>query len=222
MTAVQCRQNINLVIMIVNVCIDVTLGTSLASHSKQCGNHWVVVAYDLNAKASFYCDPLGYPVPSNLAVETQQAHNELGNILGKQTGLSFPMTAMHQAQFDTKRRHVCSRHCRNFPVQICSSACGVIAMCFLAIASFCSKVVWQYICSLKNDADVTRSLLTVFFHVRSYAPYLRITLASWILEQKIDIYNLVDTRVHSDPNPSLKLKREEEMEWLSQKVVLQS
>ena len=107
MAAVQERQSISLVFMIINVSIDALLGTFMASNKLIRGNHWVVVSYDLNAKASFYCDPLRYPVPSDLMVETQQTHNCLEGLLGKHTGMSFPMVAMHKAKFDINGKHAC-------------------------------------------------------------------------------------------------------------------
>ena len=227
--AVGGKQGIRLIFMVVNVQINALSGTAMGSNKLLTGNHWVVVAYDLDAKVSFYCDPLGYPIPSNLAVEIQHANDEVEKILGEH--LSFPLTEMHSPRFDANGRHVCSRHCYNFPVQACSSACGVIAMCFLAVASFCPSSVWQHLCSTKQhlcstklDVDMTRLNLTLFYQVSQYAPLLRKILASWILVQRIDISNMVDTRVQMRRQLPLKITKRKKIEWdlvdLPQKVLL--
>ena len=113
--------------------------------------------------------------------------------------MSFPMIAMHKAKFDINGKHTCSRHCCNSPVQTCSSACVVIAMCFVAVASYCPRRVWKHLCSLQSAAaDIAQPHLVLFYHASRYAPFLRTTLATWILRQKIDIHNIVDIKLQPE------------------------
>ena len=68
-SALYNRKKVSLIFLIVNVQIDALTGSPVASNLLMSGNHWTVVALDLNSKATFYGDPLGYPVPTNLLVE---------------------------------------------------------------------------------------------------------------------------------------------------------
>ena len=74
--ALHGRTSIRLAFWIINVQIDPMSGTAVASNRLLTGNHWTVVATDFDAKLSFYGDSLGYPVPTNLVVETQQVFTD--------------------------------------------------------------------------------------------------------------------------------------------------
>ena len=92
------------------------LGTAIASNQLMTGNH--------------------YPIPTTLNVEIQQTFVELSNILGEQIVVPYPMTLIHRAKFDINGKHACTHQCCNFPVQNCSSSCGIIAI-------ICSLLSWH-------------------------------------------------------------------------------
>ena len=63
------------------------------------GNHWTVVALDLNSKASFYGDPLGYPVPTNLLVELIQTLDNVSTALRERVDI-HDLIPMHRPTFE--------------------------------------------------------------------------------------------------------------------------
>ena len=63
------------------------------------GNHWTVVALDSNSKASFYGDPLGYPVPTNLLVELIQTLDYVRTALGERVDI-HDLIPMHRPTFE--------------------------------------------------------------------------------------------------------------------------
>ena len=212
---------------IINVQIDPMSGTAVASNRLLTGNHWTVVATDFDAKLSFYGDSLGYPVPTNLVVETQQVFTELNKLLNEHITTAYPILALHKTVFDAEGKHVCSRECCNFPVQTCSFSCGVIVIAFVAVASFCPKEIWQYVQLPQIQCHPVKSLLRIYHHPSTYAQYLRNVLATWLLTKKINVQNVVDISifdvnkrlliplpeskkcksVRTDHHPSLTLKR---------------
>ena len=66
-----------------------------------------MVALDLNSKASFYGDPLGYPVPTNLLVELIQTLDYVSTALGERVDI-HDLIPMHRPTFDKDGKHVCS------------------------------------------------------------------------------------------------------------------
>ena len=69
------------------------------------GNHWTVVALDLNSKASFHGDPLGYPVPTNLLVELIQTLDYVSTALGKRVDI-HDLIPMHRPTFERWKTHM--------------------------------------------------------------------------------------------------------------------
>ena len=97
--ALNNRKKIRLIFLIVNVQIDAITGSSVASNTLMSGNHWTVVALDLNSKASFYGDPLGYPVPTNLLVELIQTLDYVSTALGERVDI-HDLIPMHRPTFE--------------------------------------------------------------------------------------------------------------------------
>ena len=58
-----------------------------------------MVALDLNSKASFYGDPLGYPVPTNLLVELIQTLDYVSNALGERVDI-HDLIPMYRPTFE--------------------------------------------------------------------------------------------------------------------------
>ena len=162
-------------------------GTSIASNQLLTGNHWTVIATEFDAKLSYYGDSLGYPIPSNLIVETQQVFTELRILLGEQIATSYTVIALyiHKTAFDTKGKHACSRECHNYPVQTCSPSCGVIPVILVAVASFCPKEVWQYMLLPQLQCHPVTSLLRIYHQPSTYAQYLRVVLTTRLLTETI-------------------------------------
>ena len=77
-------------------------------------------------------------------------------------------------------------------MQTCSSSCGVIAVIFVAVVSFCPKEVWQYVLLPQLQCHPVTSLLRIYHHPSTYAQYLRVVLATWLLTETIEIQNVVD------------------------------
>ena len=97
--ALNNRKKIRLIFLIVNVQIDAITGSSVVSNTLMSGNHWTVVALDLNSKASFYGDPLGYPVPTNLLVELIQILDYVSTALGERVDI-HDLIPMHRPTFE--------------------------------------------------------------------------------------------------------------------------
>ena len=153
----------------------------MASNKLLTGNHWIMVATDIQANISYYCDPLGYPIPPNLVIETQPTFIQLKRALNQEIQISYPLLAMHRPMFDANSRDVCSKLCLNFPVQTCSSLCGAIAIVFIAVVANCPQEVWQYVCLPNLQVNRLRPKLVLYQQPSEYAPYIRKILAGWIL-----------------------------------------
>ncbi|XP_062520458.1 uncharacterized protein LOC134195452 [Corticium candelabrum] len=203
MSALHGRNTIRLIFLIVNVQIDAVTQTAVASNKLMSVNHWTVLATDVTAKTSYYGDPLGYPIPTNLLVETKEAFAHLGSALDQRIGIFQHVAAMHRPLFDANGKHICSRQCLNFPVQTCSSLCGVIAFIFAAVAAFCPSDIWQYICSPQLCFHKARPKLSLYSHLSAYAHYLRNVLVVWLLSDKMNIQNIVDKSVFEGSNSLL-------------------
>ncbi len=108
-SALNNRKKIRLIFLIVNVQIDAITGSSVASNSLMSGNHWTVVALDLNSKASFYGNPLGYPGPTNLLVELRQTLDNLSTALRERVDI-HDLIPVHKPTFDKDEKHAYSRH----------------------------------------------------------------------------------------------------------------
>ncbi|XP_062522211.1 uncharacterized protein LOC134196995 [Corticium candelabrum] len=164
----------------------------MASNKLLTGNHWVVAVIDVCTETTYYCDPLGFPIPINLSVETQPVSLELKRVLSKQMKMFYHTIAMHKPMFGPNGEHICSQNCLNFPVQKCSSACGIIAFTFVTISAFTPTNVWECICSPHMALNDVKSKLTLFWQASKYSPYLRKVLACWISTQTIDVTNIID------------------------------
>jgi hypothetical protein len=106
------------------------------------------------------------------------------------------MTPMHRIKFDINGKHVCNQQCCNFPVQTCSSSCGIIAIMFTAIVAFCPKEIWYYACSPQNKLYSFQPMLRAYHQPSTHSQYLRNVLASWLLNNRIDILNVVDKSIY--------------------------
>ena len=198
-SALNNRKKIRLIFLIVHVQIDAITGSSVGSNTLMSGNHWTVVALDLNSKASFYGDPLGYPVPSNLLVELIQTLGYLSTALGERVDI-HDLIPMHRPTFDKDGKHACSRHSKNFPIQTYSSLCGLIAFVFVAVAAFSPENLWAYICSPQLSFYCDKAKLKLYLQPSHYAHYLRNTLAVWLLSAQIKISNILDKSILADEN----------------------
>ena len=192
LAAAEGKENVRLAFLILNVSVNQLLQTTMASNKLLTGNHWVVAVIDVCAETTYYCDPLGFPIPINLSVETQQVSLELKRVLSKQMKMFYHRIAMHKPMFGPNSEHICSRNCLNFPVQKCSSACGIIAFTFVAISAFTPTNVWECICSPHMALNDVKSNLTLFWQASKYSPYLRKVLVCWISTRTIDVTNIID------------------------------
>ena len=139
----------------------------------------------LCANISYYCDPLGYPIPPNFVVETPPTFIQLKRALKHEIQISYPLLSMHRPMFDANSRHVCSKLCLNFPVQTCSSLCGAIAIVFIAVVANCPQEVWQYVCLPHLQVNRLQPKLVLYQQPSEYAPYIRKVLVGWIVTQKL-------------------------------------
>ena len=109
LAAAEGKENVRLAFLILNVSVNQLLQTTMVSNKLLTGNHWVVAVIDVCAETTYYCDPLGFPIPINLSVETQQVSLELKRVLSKQMKMFYHTIAMHKPMFGPNSEHICSR-----------------------------------------------------------------------------------------------------------------
>lgn len=121
-------------IMIRRVCVTVNVGRIenrvYVGNEKQPGNHWSVVVIEIAQGKIIYCDSLGWDMPPELVTKI----SPLMQLFGKERQ-AWDVIIAHTPNINTTVKHVYTASCLNYPLQVCGSVCGIVAMHFMAICA---------------------------------------------------------------------------------------
>ena len=115
--------------------------------------HWTLLYVDTTQNKSFYCDTLGWAVPTDL---TSTVNNILEALSSKLPFAIKPVQGRflaHKPQSMGHGSHQCTNTCfQNIPLQKCGNVCGVIVIVMAAISCI-SPRLWRL-----GFLDVKKSL----------------------------------------------------------------
>ena len=163
-------------------------GTTFISNGSMQGNHWSLLAIDVENKSTYYGDSLGWPVPYNLISVLEENLHMLECNLGINIHSCLQdITTIHQP---CGGNDIHLEQCTHFyPLQKCSNICGIIVMCMVAVMS----QSWEDWCKW-NNLTAPAFLLNPSLHDK----YLRINALSWVVEDKIDVATVNKFRLNHD------------------------
>ena len=154
------------------------------------GNHSALAIIDLQTKILWYGDSLGYPIPSNIDIEFKPVLNTLSNATKSRMCLS--KKAFHVTNFDSQGSHVCSCLCKHYPLQTCASICGLVTVTVSSLLASCSNFsTWHDMTGSDKKLHVTSSCKVVM-KPTDHSPRIRLSVASWILNDNIQMSQLID------------------------------
>ena len=168
------------VFIILNIARTDNGDTKIALEGPDNGCHWTLLFFHANSPNWYYGDSLGWPCPSNsqcLVEILKQVEKRC-----KSTFVSSNVRYLPLHNPSTTRNHHCNENCSFYPLQTCSSICGVTTATMAALLATdtslwpSNTLVPQKIKWLQNP--------TIF------ADFLRQILMNWVITQKIEISKL--------------------------------
>ena len=153
-----CSEQKHRILLALNVGRDIN-GTFVTDTSRM-GNHWTLLALDIQNQTGFYGDSLGWQIPINLMDSVK--HIFCG--IDKYVILPINSTRTHGVQ-------------HFYPVQSCSHMCGVIVMCMSVIMceAWDDWYTWN-----ENKAPA------ILHNPSEYSRHLRLKVISWLVKDSVD------------------------------------
>ena len=144
------------------------------------GNHWSLLAINVENKSAYDGDSLRWPVPQNLISALEENFRVLECKLGIDIHSCVQdIITIHQPCGGT---HTCPEQGTSFyPLQTCSNVCGIIVMSMVAVMANS----WEEWCKWTS-----LTAPEVLQNPSLHSTYLRINTLSWIVENKIDAATL--------------------------------
>ncbi|XP_005091692.1 uncharacterized protein LOC101864592 [Aplysia californica] len=152
--------------------------TYVNSFGQQSGDHWAVVTVDLTDMPNIlYCDTLGWDIPNNLRQHLEQFTSVFGIV-----SLDYStITPMHPpSPIAVGHKHLCTNMCSNYPLQQCSTVCGVISGVCAVVAAL-DPLFFQKLTGHRASDGLFLK------HPTKYANYLRRVLIRWFMTQDLDL-----------------------------------
>ena len=177
-------------------------GKTFLGTDEHIGCHWTLCVVDLNVKRIIYGDSLGWPIPEGLVDKVK------GYITAatKEDGSDYSVTMCHDSNSISPltSSHICNQKCvQLYPLQTCSSICGIVVIIMAALACL-RPVVFNRM--LIQDSNVTKELPYFFLKNPSgFSKYLRRSVIAWVAENEININYVLPQQfaaLLSDPGPS--------------------
>ena len=149
------------------------------------GCHWTLLYVDTVQNKWFYCDTLGWAVPTNLK-------SSVDSILDGFSGV-FPIFRKpangrfiaHKPEGNGSGFHRCTESCfKNIPLQFCGNICGIIVVAMGAISCL-SPTLWR-----SGFLDTKSSLpneISWIANPTKHSSYLRRVLIHWLTAKDIDL-----------------------------------
>ena len=180
-------------------------GKTFLGTDEQKGCHWTLCVVDLTMKRIIYGDSLGWPIPEGLVDKVK------GYITAatKEDGSDYCITLCHDYNSisPSTGSHICSQKCvQLYPLQSCSSICGIVVITMGALACL-RPIVFNHI--LFPDSDLTKRLPDFFLKNPScFSKYLRRSVIAWVAENEVTIKYVLPKEFavpFSDPGSSIDL-----------------
>ena len=143
----------------------------------------------MSQKVSYYGDSLAWPIPSNL----NQALGSSIKIIESKLKVSIWDSMSNVLQLNVSKNESnkdCSK--KFYPVQTCSSVCGLVVMCMGAL-----------LCDYWKDWDKIRKVGWVLSPTQ-FSDELRVMIMQWILAERVETSNLGIERISNDCVNELK------------------
>ncbi|XP_076437041.1 uncharacterized protein LOC143276435 [Babylonia areolata] len=158
---------------------------------KRPGNHWVLVTLDLTDRpVIMYCDSLGWEVPEDLLQWLAPYTGAFGI-----ENLDKPKVIVMHPPSPSGDQHKCTKKCRNYPLQICSNVCGVIAgVC--AVLAATDEPYFRKLTGPKADDGIFLK------HPSRYERFLRRVLIRWFMTKDLDVSIMKQHFPHADTDTS--------------------
>ncbi len=155
------------------------------------GCHWALLFFEAGSSTWYYGDSLGWLFPSksdSLVSALRQIEQKASVTL---IGTKVCCQPLHNpSSVNSKHTHTCKGQCsRLYPLQNCSSVCGVVVATMAALLSQ-SRGIWP---------DKSNCMPVEHMWIQSpskYSDYLRKVLIEWVLNEDINLHAL------SVPQPS--------------------
>ena len=156
-------------------------GTSFLGCDKQRGWHWSLCHVDLTTRNIVYGDYLAWPIPIGFLSRVNKYIKAVNN------NDDISMAHDSKSKCPMSDKHQCGDTCAQFyPLQTCSSICGVVVMITAAIA--CHNFdFFQHISTAHNGTDSTSAFVHVYLQTSSrFAKYLCLVFASWLASNTVN------------------------------------
>ena len=152
---------------------------------KKPGLHWTLLYVDTTQNKWFYCDTLGWAVPTDLTSTV----NDILEVLSSELPFSIKPVQerflAHKPQSMGHGSHQCTNTCfQNIPLQKCGNVCGVIVIVMAAISCI-SPRLWRL-----GFLDVKKTLSSQISWLKdptSHSSYLRRVLVHWLISKDVDL-----------------------------------
>ena len=180
MERISCGQEVvEKIIIILNVARTDKGETNIALEGTDNGCHWTLLFFKRNSPVWYYGDSLGWPFPLNslwLENIVMQAEKKCGS---KFTASRVQCLPLHDPSNTSK--HHCNRNCKLFyPLQTCSSICGVVTATMAALLAT-DEHLWP-----SNMVSVVPHNMKLIENPSSFSAFLRQVLIHWVITQKLD------------------------------------
>ena len=154
---------------------------------KREGCQWALLFVDLERCQSCCGVSLGWPLPTNLEEVVKLNIKEIEKVLHVDLRNSVRnITALHKT---TKQKHRCSS-CDFYPLQTCSTVCGVVTMAMATVLSDCQQY-WPRL-------SISHGQHEWLLYPSEYSDQLRIMIMDWLMKEKVDIGIILHADIHSN------------------------
>ena len=174
------------IVFILNVGLEAN-GAAFLGHDGKQGCHWATAHLDSISKQIIYCDSMGWPIPTGLNSKIRQVYREIY----KCDMVGFSVKAAHNFTFTRQGRHSCNKSsCATYyPLQTCSTICGVVAIIAASIACLARKF-FDHITKVHYSDSRHVSQLYIQQPTK-YSKFLRRAIMGWMSDDFIDITFIV-------------------------------
>ena len=172
------------------------------------GCHTSFCYIDVSSKHMTYCDSLGWPPPKNMTTLMATSYEAVFGIPLPDCQMSYahqPITNILEED------HHCTSGCATYyPLQTCGSIAGVVSIIMAAIACL-SPDFFQFITEA-HQTPINEAEVHFLQRPSESSMYLRLVLATWCAERKINIGNVIPAHLasfappifHRDSPPGLR------------------
>lgn len=149
------------------------------------GCHWTLLYVDTVQNKWFYCDTLGWAVPTNLKSSVDSILDGFSGVFPIFRKPAHGRFIAHKPEGNGSGFHRCTESCfKNIPLQFCGNICGIIVVAMGAISCL-SPTLWR-----SGFLDTNSSLpneISWIANPAKHSSYLRRVLIHWLTAKDIDL-----------------------------------